>query len=227
MYTISMATIMYTDGGARPNPGPSGCGFVIYDKTGKEFCAGQHFLGHGTNNAAEYHGVLKGLQKAINHKIKNLRIFSDSKLLVQQCNGVYKTKKKELKNLKAKILELRKSFDFLAIEHTRAHCGTIGNERADELATAAILTQQNKVVYLGLGKECSVLDVGKPGQDKKVGKPGLDRKDKKVGKTGQDRKVGKPGQDRKDKKAKKKNNHIDLIEMEIKALKTQNESMHA
>ena len=82
---------IHVDGGARGNPGPAGAGVVIADDDDDAviYEAGL-FLGHATNNVAEYKGMLHGLEMAQTLKAQEVSIVSDSELLVRQMNGQYK-----------------------------------------------------------------------------------------------------------------------------------------
>src|SRR5438128_2498358 len=89
----------HIDGGARGNPGPSGYGVVIHDASGKKVAELSEYLGHHTNNYAEYQGLLGVLRYANAHGIKALNVVSDSELMVRQMKGIYKVKHPELRKL--------------------------------------------------------------------------------------------------------------------------------
>ena len=78
------------DGGARGNPGPAGYGVLLEDRAGRKLAELSHFLGHRTNNFAEYSGLIAALEYAALHPPKALRVLSDSELLVKQMRGEYK-----------------------------------------------------------------------------------------------------------------------------------------
>jgi ribonuclease HI len=124
----------YSDGGARGNPGPSGYGVVVQDQSGKKIAALSEYLGHQTNNFAEYQGLIAALEYAVKHGHKALKVVSDSELLVRQIKGVYKVKNAALKDLHARAKELIAQLDWFSIGHVlRGH-----NQEADELANAAM-----------------------------------------------------------------------------------------
>lgn len=124
----------YSDGGARGNPGPAGYGVVIQDQSGKKIAALSEYLGHQTNNFAEYQGLIAALEYAVKHDHKALKVVSDSELLVRQIKGVYKVKNLALKDLHARATELIAQLDWFSIGHVlRGH-----NQEADELANAAM-----------------------------------------------------------------------------------------
>src|SRR3984957_17576176 len=91
--------IAHSDGGARGNPGPSGYGVVIQDEAGRKVAALSQYLGHQTNNFAEYQGLIAALEYAIEHGHKALKLISDSELLVRQIKGIYKVKNATLQEL--------------------------------------------------------------------------------------------------------------------------------
>jgi len=95
---------LYTDGCCEPNPGKSGIGFVIY-RGNKTICDRARYMGIGTCNTAEFHALLLGLLKAIELGIKDIDIYSDSKLLV---NGIiYRWGYRKSPHLKVIIDEIR------------------------------------------------------------------------------------------------------------------------
>ncbi|HXJ86075.1 MAG TPA: ribonuclease HI family protein [Candidatus Binatia bacterium] len=126
--------IAYTDGGARGNPGPSGYGVVIKDATGKRIAGLSEYLGHQTNNFAEYQGLIAALEYALQHGPKALKVVSDSELLVRQIKGIYKVKNPILQDLHARAKELIAQLDWFSIGHAlREH-----NQEADRLANEAM-----------------------------------------------------------------------------------------
>ena len=92
---------VYTDGGSRGNPGPSGYGLVIYDDNQKILFKESKYLGVKTNNEAEYAGLIGALTWINNNKnsISQINFFADSQLLVRQVQGLYKVKADHLKPL--------------------------------------------------------------------------------------------------------------------------------
>jgi len=126
--------IAHSDGGARGNPGPAGYGVVIQDEAGRKVAALSEYLGHRTNNFAEYQGLIAALEYAIEHGHKALKVVSDSELLVRQIKGVYKVKNAILQELHARAKQLIAQLDWFSIDHAlREH-----NREADELANQAM-----------------------------------------------------------------------------------------
>src|SRR5947209_16108896 len=87
----------HVDGGARGNPGPAGYGVAIQDASGKPVAELSEYLGHHTNNYAEYQGLLAALRYAIEKQLKALKVISDSELMVRQMKGIYKVRHPELR----------------------------------------------------------------------------------------------------------------------------------
>ncbi len=125
---------LYVDGGARGNPGPAACGYILKEPEGKIIESEGIFLGETTNNIAEYTGLLKGLQCARKHNIKALHIFSDSELMVKQIIGEYKVKSSNLQPLYHQIQRLLLSFDRWQIRHIPREL----NKEADALVNRVL-----------------------------------------------------------------------------------------
>lgn len=126
--------IAHSDGGARGNPGPAGYGVVIQDEAGRKVAALSQYLGHQTNNFAEYQGLIAALEYAIEHGHKSLKLISDSELLVRQIKGIYKVKNATLQELHGRAKELIAELEWFSIDHAlREH-----NREADELANQAM-----------------------------------------------------------------------------------------
>ncbi|MGH9567546.1 MAG: ribonuclease HI family protein [Candidatus Angelobacter sp.] len=126
--------IAHSDGGARGNPGPAGYGVVIKDESGRKVAALSEYLGHQTNNFAEYQGLIAALEYALAHGPKALKLISDSELLVRQIKGIYKVKNLTLKDLHGRATELIAQMDWFSIDHAlREH-----NQEADRLANEAM-----------------------------------------------------------------------------------------
>src|SRR5712675_1805892 len=109
--------VAHIDGGARGNPGPAGYGVDIKDQSGRKVAALSEYLGHQTNNFAEYQGLIAALEYALAHGPKTLKVISDSELLVRQIKGIYKVKNAVLKDLHARAQELISQLDWFSIDH--------------------------------------------------------------------------------------------------------------
>ena len=152
--------IAHSDGGARGNPGPAGYGVVIKDNTGKKVAAISEYLGHQTNNFAEYQGLIAALEYAVNHGPKALKLVSDSELMVKQIKGIYKVKNEVLQDLHARAKQLIAKLDWFSIDHAlREH-----NQEADRLANEAMDKRSGRKVVaasVGAGELPGRGDVGK------------------------------------------------------------------
>lgn len=136
-----MSVTLYTDGGARGNPGPAAIGVVIAEgrRTLEEFKAA---IGIKTNNQAEYAALLAGLDRARKHTDRDLACVLDSELAVKQLTGQYKIKSDELRKLVHQVRGLEHHFHSVTYAHTRRD----GNKRADQLVNQALNEQSAKVV---------------------------------------------------------------------------------
>lgn len=108
---------VYSDGGSRGNPGPSAAGFVILDQNENVIDQGGVFLGITTNNQAEYHGVQLGLERALAMGAKIVEFNIDSMLVVNQMNGIYNIKNRELWPIHERIRDLSARFDKVSFTH--------------------------------------------------------------------------------------------------------------
>lgn len=121
--------IIYSDGGSRGNPGPSAAGYVIKDKNNKLVYEGGAYLGITTNNQAEYHGVRLGLEKANELGAKTIDYYIDSMLVVNQLNGQYVIRNRELWPIHERIKELISEFEKVAFRHVKREF----NQQADSM----------------------------------------------------------------------------------------------
>lgn len=122
------------DGAARGNPGEAGCGAVIVDERGRTVRELSRYLGRTTNNVAEYHGLLMGLDALLKMGRRNVRIQSDSELLVRQLTGRYRVRDEKLKPLFARAIELLGQLDSYRIVHVPREM----NKPADRLANRGV-----------------------------------------------------------------------------------------
>jgi len=97
-----MSLVIFTDGASFGNPGPMGIGVVIY-RDGKKVSEMSEYIGNGTNNVAEYTAVMRALEYAKESGDKEVRVKSDSQLIVRQLNGDYKVKDEKLRALKRQV----------------------------------------------------------------------------------------------------------------------------
>ena len=126
--------IIYTDGGARGNPGPAGLGAILYNENRETVAEVSEYLGVATNNQAEYRAVIAALKKAQELGALELDFYLDSELVVKQLNREYKVKNKDLAPLFLQIHNL--SLSFKKINYT--HIPRERNQEADRLANEAM-----------------------------------------------------------------------------------------
>ena len=129
-----MRAKLWTDGGARGNPGPAAYGYVLEADDGTVLAAHGEAIGEATNNGAEYRALVAGLEKAGELGVDELEVVSDSELLVKQMRGEYKVKNEALRELSLQALGLARQLG--AVTYTavrREH-----NELADQLVNEAL-----------------------------------------------------------------------------------------
>ena len=136
-----MKARLFTDGGARGNPGPAAAAFVLEAEDGTVLDARGEAIGVATNNVAEYRALLAGLEKAAELGVDELEVVSDSELLVKQMRGEYKVKNAALIDLSLEASRLAKqvgSVRYTAVR--REH-----NELADRLVNDALDQEAKRV----------------------------------------------------------------------------------
>lgn len=133
---------IYSDGGSRGNPGPSAAGFVVMDHFGHVQDQGGAYLGITTNNQAEYHGVRLGLERALELGAKTVDFRIDSLLVVNQMNGIYTIKNRELWPIHERIRALTAQFDRVTFSHVKREF----NQLADGVVNAYLDQHKNNDV---------------------------------------------------------------------------------
>ena len=126
--------IIYTDGGARGNPGPAGIGAVILDDKKNLIAEISEYIGETTNNQAEYRAVVAAIKKAKELGAMEIQFYLDSQLVVEQLNGNYKVKNKGLQPLFVSVYNDSLNFKKVAYNHIPRE----QNKEADKLANMAM-----------------------------------------------------------------------------------------
>ncbi len=126
--------MIYIDGASRGNPGRAGAGVWITDGEGRMISEMSRYLGHKTNNEAEYLALLLALREAERLKGERIQIFTDSELVERQIKGVYRVKDLGLKALHKRVLQDLKTFSSFEIQSIPRE----ENKEADRLANQAI-----------------------------------------------------------------------------------------
>jgi ribonuclease HI len=125
---------LFTDGGARGNPGPAAYGYVLEAEDGTVLAAQGKYIGSATNNVAEYSGLVAGLGKALELHVPEVEVVSDSELMVKQMRGEYRVKNVALRELFAEADRLAREVGRVEYRHVRR----AQNEEADRLVNEAL-----------------------------------------------------------------------------------------
>ena len=133
--------LIHIDGGSRGNPGDAGFGVHVAGPDGTELAGLYGYLGRATNNVAEYQALIHALRFALAHGAQNVRIFSDSELVVRQVAGSYKVKHPDMIPLHREARGL-----MARLAHaTLAHVPREQNREADRLANRALDERASKL----------------------------------------------------------------------------------
>lgn len=108
---------LFADGGSRGNPGPSATGYVLFDADDNILKEEGSYLGLTTNNQAEYQAVKQGLEAARSLGAREVDIFLDSLLVVNQMKGIFKVKNRDLWPIYQDIKKQVEHFDSVSFSH--------------------------------------------------------------------------------------------------------------
>jgi probable phosphoglycerate mutase len=125
---------LFTDGGARGNPGPAAYGYVLEADDGTLLAAHGERIGVATNNVAEYRALIAGLEKALELGLDEVGVVSDSELLVKQMTGEYRVKNEALKKLNDEAERVARRIGEVSYTAVRRE----HNELADRLVNEAL-----------------------------------------------------------------------------------------
>lgn len=126
--------VIYTDGGARGNPGPAAIGVVIYGSGEKPIKEIGEYIGKTTNNQAEYKALIRALSEAISTGATEVECCLDSELVVRQLIGKYKVKEPGLSNLVSEVFRLSNKFSKVEFKHVLRD----KNKLADKLVNESL-----------------------------------------------------------------------------------------
>lgn len=134
---------LYADGGSRGNPGHSAGGFVLFDENEHVLFESGKYLGITTNNQAEYHSVKGGVEAARKMGIRNLDVYLDSMLVVNQMKGIYKIRNRDLWPIHDAIKQMIPDFAKVTFTHVPREL----NKHADALVNEVLddYLEQNRV----------------------------------------------------------------------------------
>ena len=129
-----MKATLFTDGGARGNPGPAAYGYVLEADDGTVLAAHGERIGVATNNVAEYRALIAGLEKALELGLDEVGVVSDSELLVKQMTGEYRVKNEALRKLNNEAERVARRIGDVSYRAVRRE----HNELADQLVNEAL-----------------------------------------------------------------------------------------
>ena len=124
---------IFCDGASRSNPGDASIGVSI-SLDGEEIHTISRKIGIATNNEAEYQALIDALNYCIENSIKEIEVFLDSNLVVEQVNKNFKVKARNLKVLNSQVENMIKEFEYIEFKHVYRE----ENKRADQLANMAL-----------------------------------------------------------------------------------------
>ncbi|MBI4368646.1 MAG: ribonuclease HI family protein [Elusimicrobia bacterium] len=134
----SVKLVAYIDGACRFNPGPAGIGVWLVGEGGETVAEISEYLGHGTNNIAEWSAYLRALKEGRDRGAKVIAVFTDSQLLAQQAKGKYKIRDAKLQKLSLEAKTLERHFERVDINHVPRE----QNSMADRLARLSVHNKQ-------------------------------------------------------------------------------------
>lgn len=137
--TVGMKGVLFTDGGARGNPGPAGIGAVLKDASGEVIGEIAEGIGETTNNVAEYSALIAGLEMALDRGVTEIEVFMDSELVISQLKGEWKIKNDRLRSLAVKARALLNRFEPHTLEHVRRELNSDADRLANQGMDAALL----------------------------------------------------------------------------------------
>lgn len=135
-----MKLILYTDGGARGNPGPAASGVVIKNQAGQVLASYGEYLGEQTNNYAEYAALISGLNKAREIGVDEVDCYLDSELVTKQLNREFKVKEPTLQKLFIQAYNAAAGFKKVSYRHVYRK----DNKEADRLVNKILDAKQKK-----------------------------------------------------------------------------------
>ena len=129
---------LFTDGGSRGNPGPSAIGYAIYDLDDTLLHKDSKYLGITTNNQAEYQGLKVGLEKCRSLNVREVQVYMDSLLVVNQMKGIYKVKNRDLWPIHESLKILIPEFGKVSFNHVPRELNKLADSMVNECLDAQI-----------------------------------------------------------------------------------------
>lgn len=114
---VANATILMVDGASRGNPGAAGIGYVFFGADGKVIERGGEFIGFATSRVAEYTALKKGLERARELGISELKVISDNLMVINQMKGIFKVKNQDIMPINREVKEILRDFEAVSFQH--------------------------------------------------------------------------------------------------------------
>lgn len=127
---------MFADGGSRGNPGPSASGYVLMDMEDNVLIEKGTYLGITTNNQAEYQAVKFGLEEALKGGAREVSIYLDSLLVVNQMKGIFKIKNRDLWPIHSSINDILKQFKKVSFTHVPRELNKLADGEVNKILDA-------------------------------------------------------------------------------------------
>lgn len=127
---------VYVDGGSRGNPGPAGIGYYIVGENGEVLKRGGEFIGFATSRVAEYYALKEGIEQALELGLSRVRFVGDNLMMINQMNGIYKVKNKDIMPIYQDIRKMLSAFEAVAFVHVRRNMNTAADKEVNKAINA-------------------------------------------------------------------------------------------
>ena len=123
---------IFADGGSRGNPGPSASGYVIFDGEDNLIVEKGVYLGITTNNQAEYTALKLAVENAVSLGAREVEVYMDSLLVINQLKGIFKVKNRDLWPLNQSIKETCKKFRKVTFQHVPSELNKLADAQVNK-----------------------------------------------------------------------------------------------
>lgn len=123
---------LYTDGGSRGNPGPSASGYALLADNNEIIESAGEYLGVTTNNQAEYQALKLGLAAARRYGAREVKVYMDSMLVVNQMKGIFKVKNRDLWPIHDSIKQSLSDFAKVTFTHVPRELNKLADSEANK-----------------------------------------------------------------------------------------------
>lgn len=147
---VANAATVYVDGASRGNPGPAGIGYYIVGENGEVLRRGGEFIGFATSRIAEYYALKEGCEQAIELGLKTVRFVCDNLMMVNQMNGIYRLKNRDLVPIYNDIQVLLLKFEACAFIHVKREMNVEADREANKAIDAAFLKDKTGIYEEGV-----------------------------------------------------------------------------